>query len=63
MNLEKLFKHLADENGLLLVESEKREIADCLHEITYATYKKYCPRKCLLCGNYVDKDLVERIKP
>jgi hypothetical protein len=30
MNLDKLFKHLADEHGLLLLESEKREIADCL---------------------------------
>jgi hypothetical protein len=32
MNLDKLFKHLADEHGLLLLESEKREIADCLNE-------------------------------
>jgi hypothetical protein len=30
MSLDKLFKHLADEHGLLLLESEKREIADCL---------------------------------
>jgi hypothetical protein len=30
MNLDKLFKHLADQHGLLLLESEKREIADCL---------------------------------
>ena len=30
MNLDKLFKHLADEHGLLILESEKREIADCL---------------------------------
>jgi hypothetical protein len=30
MSLDKLFKHLADEHGLLLVESEKREIANCL---------------------------------
>jgi hypothetical protein len=32
MNLDKLFKHLQDEHGLLLLESEKREIADCLDE-------------------------------
>ena len=32
MNLEKLYKHLADEHSLLLLESEKREIADCLHD-------------------------------
>ena len=32
MNLDKLFKHLQDEHGLLLLESEKREIADCLNE-------------------------------
>ncbi len=32
MSLDKLFKHLADEHGLLLLESEKREIADCLTE-------------------------------
>jgi hypothetical protein len=30
MNLDKLFKHLQDEHGLLLLESEKRKIADCL---------------------------------
>ena len=30
MNLDKLFQHLVDEHGLLLLESEKREIADCL---------------------------------
>jgi hypothetical protein len=34
MNLDKLFKHLADEHGLLLLESEKREIADCLPPCT-----------------------------
>jgi hypothetical protein len=34
MNLDKLFKHLADEHGLLLLESEKREIADCLPKCT-----------------------------
>lgn len=28
MKLDKLFKHLQDEHGLLLLESEKREIAD-----------------------------------
>jgi hypothetical protein len=32
MNLDKLFKHLEDEHGLLLLESEKREIADCIDE-------------------------------
>jgi hypothetical protein len=33
MNLDKLFKHLADEHGLLLLESEKREISDCLPKL------------------------------
>jgi len=25
----------------------------CIHPITYATYTKFCPRKCLLCGEFV----------
>jgi hypothetical protein len=25
----------------------------CVHPITYATYTKFCPRKCLLCGEFV----------
>lgn len=25
----------------------------CVHPITYATYSKFCPRKCLLCGEFV----------
>lgn len=33
MSLDKLFKHLADEHGLLLVESEQREIADCITDL------------------------------
>jgi hypothetical protein len=30
MNLDKLFKHLQDEHGLLLLETEMQEIANCL---------------------------------
>jgi coproporphyrinogen III oxidase-like Fe-S oxidoreductase len=25
----------------------------CVHPITYANYTKFCPRKCLLCGDFV----------
>ena len=31
--MDKLFRHLADEHGLLLLDSEKREIADIITDI------------------------------
>lgn len=29
--------------------------AVCFHPITYATYTKFCPRKCLLCGSFIEQ--------
>ena len=29
--------------------------SDCVHPITYATHTKFCPRKCLLCGKYIEQ--------
>ena len=60
MNLDKLFKHLADEHGLLLLESEKREIADCLPANMESENIKHCINPldsvCGYCGRLLGKD-------
>ena len=73
MKLDKLFQHLADEHGLLLLESEKREIADCLpnektlllnYEIHGSWWAKYIGIRCLqvLAGKYFARKIDRKVK-